>query len=94
MHDGDAGVVQYELLERVQHELGNVDNHRKDYAYRPVELWTTAGDLGGEVGGVGGQLEPATEAAAPSDGLPTLDWYGGAAAGDGVRRRRQAAFVS
>mmetsp|Transcript_29977 Transcript_29977/g.67662 ORF Transcript_29977/g.67662 Transcript_29977/m.67662 type:complete len:80 (+) Transcript_29977:558-797(+) len=52
MHDGDAGVVQYELLERVQHELGNVDNHRKDYAYRPVELWTTAGeagDLGGDV---------------------------------------------
>jgi len=31
MYDGDEGVVQYELLERVPYELGNVDNHREDY---------------------------------------------------------------
>ena len=31
MYDGDTGAVQYELLERVQYELGNVDNHREDY---------------------------------------------------------------
>ena len=49
-------------------------------AYRPVDLWTTAGDVGEDGGRVSGQLEPATEAVVSSDTLPTLDWDGGAAA--------------
>ena len=47
-------------------------------AYRPVELWTTAGDFGEDDGRVSGQLE----AIVSSDGLPSLDWDGGAEIGD------------
>lgn len=37
-YDNDEQVVQYTLLEQEPVELGNVDVHRKDFAYQPVVL--------------------------------------------------------
>ena len=37
-YDNDEQVVQYTLLEREPVELGNIDVHRKDFAYQPVNF--------------------------------------------------------
>lgn len=37
-YDGNEEVIQYALIHREFHELGNIDVHRKDFAYQPVAL--------------------------------------------------------
>lgn len=38
LYDSNEEVIQYALIHREFHELGNVDVHRKDFAYHPVAI--------------------------------------------------------
>eukprot|EP00571_Detonula_confervacea_P008450 CAMPEP_0172331272 /NCGR_PEP_ID=MMETSP1058-20130122/61842_1 /TAXON_ID=83371 /ORGANISM="Detonula confervacea, Strain CCMP 353" /LENGTH=1290 /DNA_ID=CAMNT_0013048535 /DNA_START=357 /DNA_END=4229 /DNA_ORIENTATION=+ len=46
-YDDDEQVVQYTLLQQDPVELGNIDVHRKDFAYQPVALTIDDGGIGG-----------------------------------------------
>ncbi|KAL7547053.1 hypothetical protein ACHAWF_010370 [Thalassiosira exigua] len=46
-YDDDEQVVQYTLLKQEPVELGNVDVHRRDFAYQPVALTLGGGGFGG-----------------------------------------------
>lgn len=39
-YDHDDQVIQYIMLQKESHEMGNIDVHKKDFAYQPVSLGT------------------------------------------------------
>ncbi len=46
-YDHDDRVTQYVMLQKEPHEMGNIDIHKKDFAYQPVSLGIFEDTLGG-----------------------------------------------